>query len=63
MWASVTFTVQVTVSECVQKNFGGGAERLNMHERMADVILDAFSNGREGKGEAGHCTLIAPRDM
>ncbi|KAK9867091.1 hypothetical protein WJX84_006946 [Apatococcus fuscideae] len=42
----------VTIGDCVQKNFGGGAERLNMHERMADVILEAVSNALEGKGTA-----------
>ena len=43
---------QVTMRDPVHHYFGGGAAALNMHERMADMLLMVLSLSMESPGAA-----------
>lgn len=47
--------VQTVMKHAVEHYFGGGSELLNMHERMADLLLIALSSSFE---EAGDCQAL-----
>lgn len=38
----------------VEHYFGGGSELLNMHERLADLLLIALSVSFEDAGQSSH---------
>lgn len=38
--------------------FGGGSELLNMHERLADLLLIALSVSFEDAGDSPQTTLV-----
>lgn len=42
--------IQVTMRDPVHHYFGGGAAALNMHERMADLLLMVLSLSMESPG-------------
>ena len=50
--ASIAMGVQTVMKHAVEHYFGGGSELLNMHERMADLLLIALSSSFE---DAGNC--------
>lgn len=43
--------VQTVMKHAVEHYFGGGSELLNMHERMADLLLIALSSSFEDAGD------------
>lgn len=45
------------MKNAVEHYFGGGSELLNMHERMADLLLIALSSSFEDAGD--HQSLLA----
>ena len=53
--------VQATMREPVHHYFGGGAAALNMHERMADVLLTVLSLSMETPGTSSKS--VAVRDV
>ncbi len=44
------FGVQTVMKHAVEHYFGGGSELLNMHERLADLLLIALSASFEDGG-------------
>lgn len=47
--------MQTVMKQAVEHYFGGGSELLNMHERMADLLLIALSSSFE---DAGDCLAL-----
>jgi len=45
------FEVQTVMKHAVEHYFGGGSELLNMHERLADLLLIALSASFEDGGD------------
>jgi len=45
------FEVQTVMKHVVEHYYGGGSELLNMHERLADLLLIALSASFEDGGD------------
>lgn len=45
------YMVQSVMKHAVEHYFGGGSELLNMHERLADLLLIALSSSFEDVGK------------
>ena len=56
MYTDHACAVQTVMKHAVEHYFGGGSELLNMHERMADLLLIALSSSFE---DAGDCHTLS----